>query len=117
MGTTHGMHRAEERTGLSKDKPGQPDTVKSRVKEDIGRPPPGGERGPSGRLTPGGGAKRALDRGGPDLHIVYPHHYAAQSSSPHALPMMVTTTRMAQSRLTITGLPIVGSNGPIGSVL
>ena len=48
-----------------------------------------------------------LDRGGPDLHIVYPHHYTAQSCPPHARPQGRTTTRMAQYRLTRTGLPIV----------
>jgi len=67
----------------------------------------GDSGGRLGAWPRGEGARRVLDRGGPDNNIVYPSHYRAQSG--RAIRRLSTrrTTQMAQSQIAPSGLSIV----------
>lgn len=76
-----------------------------RTRDDPRRGDSGGRQGAWPR---GEGARRVLDRGGPDVNIVYPIRYTAQSGRAIRPTESDTTTRMAQSLVAPTDLPILG---------
>jgi hypothetical protein len=65
-----------------------------------GTTPAGGRAGAVRALGPGGREPGALlDRGGPDVHIVYPNRYGVQSGQANGRHARHTTTRTAQCGL------------------